>query len=310
MGGSRGLQIGCAAGSWAVGDAGGAVGLQPDLLAGSRCAVSGWATTGRNTRPGVGALDVAAPSSGQVVGTAEGGRSSPKVSGTHLDLVNQAHMRLWNPLRVPASRLRATDSGRTAKRCARQGSGTALRSLAGGGGGSGGVGAARAASRAAGGRPRSHRRTATQRRPLRRPCQPPTPRPPLPHTQPAGQLQRPLLLGGRAGRRDRAHDLVRRAGWSRPLGHGLGGLRRVESSGAGLAAGRNRGRCAGAGLLQNRQQAAELRISCSDRELRISFIHFLTPSLPPPIYFAGGGQEIACPELGSYRGRTEALRPR
>ena len=43
MGGSRGLQIGCAAGSWAVGDAGGTVGLQPDLLAGSRCAVSGWA---------------------------------------------------------------------------------------------------------------------------------------------------------------------------------------------------------------------------------------------------------------------------
>ena len=43
MGVSRGLQIGCAAGSWAVGDAGGAVGLQPDLLAGSRCAVSGWA---------------------------------------------------------------------------------------------------------------------------------------------------------------------------------------------------------------------------------------------------------------------------
>lgn len=155
------------------------------------------------------------------------------MSGTHLDLVNQAHVRLWNPLRVPASRLRATDSGRTAKRCARQGSGTALRSLAGGGGGSGGVGAARAASRAAGGRPRSHRRTATQRRPLRRPCQPPTPRPPLPHTQPAGQLQRPLLLGGRAGRRDRAHDLVRRAGWSRPLGHGLGGLR---SASAGVRA--------------------------------------------------------------------------
>ena len=167
------------------------------------------------------------------MGTAEGGRSSPKVSGTHLDLVNQAHVRLWNPLRVPASRLRATDSGRTAKRCARQGSGMALRSLAGGGGGSGGVGAARAASRAAGGRPRPHRRTATQRRPLRRPCQPPTPRPPLPHTQPAGQLQRPLLLGGRAGRRDRAHDLVRRAGWFRLLGHGLGGLR---SASAGVRA--------------------------------------------------------------------------
>ena len=33
MGVSRGLQIGCAAGSWAVGDAGGAVGLQPELLA-------------------------------------------------------------------------------------------------------------------------------------------------------------------------------------------------------------------------------------------------------------------------------------
>ena len=43
VGGSRGLQIGCAAGSWAVGDASGTVGLQPDLLTGSRCAVSGWA---------------------------------------------------------------------------------------------------------------------------------------------------------------------------------------------------------------------------------------------------------------------------
>ena len=40
MGGSRGLQIGCAAGSWAVGDTSGTVGLQPELLAGSRCAVS------------------------------------------------------------------------------------------------------------------------------------------------------------------------------------------------------------------------------------------------------------------------------
>ena len=233
MGVSRGPQIGCAAGSWAVGDAGGAVGLQPDLLAGSRCAVSGWATTGRNTRPGVGALDVAAPSSGQVVGTAQWSRTSREVSGTHLDLVAQAHVRLWNPLRAPASRLRATDSGRAARRCARQGSGTALRSLAGGGGGSGSVGAARAASRAAGGRPRSYRRPTAQRSPLRRPCQPPAPRPPLPHTQPAGHSSAPLQLGGRAGRRDRAHDLVRRTGWSRPLGHGLGGLR---SASAGVRA--------------------------------------------------------------------------
>ena len=54
-----------------------------------------------------------------------------------------------------------------------------------------------------------------------------------PTRRPAGQLQRPLLLGGRAGRRDRAHDLVRRAGWSRPLGHGLGGLR---SASAGVRA--------------------------------------------------------------------------
>ena len=190
---------------------------------------------GRNTRPGVGAQDVAAPSSGQVVGTAQWSRTSREVSGTHLDLVAQAHVRLWTPLRAPASRLRATDSGRAARRCARQGSGTALRSLAGGGGGSGGVGAARAASRAAGGRPRSHRRPTAQRSPLRRPCQPPAPRPPLPHTQPAGHSSAPLLLGGRAGRRDRAHDLVRRVGWFRLLGHGLGGLR---SASAGVRAGR------------------------------------------------------------------------
>ena len=161
------------------------------------------------------------------------GRSSPKVSGTHLDLVNQPHVCLRNPLRVPASRLRATDSGRTTRCCARQGSAVTLRRLAGGGGGSGGVGAARVASRAAGGRPRPHRRPTAQRSPLRRPCQPPAPRPPLPHTQPAGHSSAPLQLGGRAGRRDRAHDLVRRTGWSRPLGHGLGGLR---SASAGVRA--------------------------------------------------------------------------
>ena len=60
---------------------------------------------------------------------------------------------------------------------------------------------ARAASRAAGGRPRSHRRPTAQRSPLRRPCQPPTPRPPLPHTQPAGHSSAPLLLGGPCSRR-------------------------------------------------------------------------------------------------------------
>ncbi len=110
MGGSRGLQIGCAAGSWAVGDAGGTVGLQPELLAGSRCAVSDCTQhlRGRLVRK-------MSQRQAQVRWWAQPrkGRSSPKVSGTHLDLVNQAHVRLWNPLRVPASRLRATDSGRT-----------------------------------------------------------------------------------------------------------------------------------------------------------------------------------------------------
>ena len=230
MGVSRGLQIGCAAGSWAVGDTSGTVGLQPELLAGSRCAVSDCTQhlRGRLVR-------TMSQRQAQVRWWAQPrkGRSSPKVSGTHLDLVNQPHVCLRNPLRVPASRLRATDSGRTTRCCARQGSAVTLRRLAGGGGGSGSVGGARVASRAAGGRPRPHRRPTAQRSPLRRPCQPPAPRPPLPHTQPAGHSSAPLQLGGRAGRRDRAHDLVRRTGWSRPLGHGLGGLR---SASAGVRA--------------------------------------------------------------------------